>query len=613
MNLNTHILNKNIQALASGINEPLANKLLTFLQNQNFTRFSLDENFNIYDKINQVFMYESLEKELEYFYQHILASSPNYPFICLYGIANALLLKKMANEGGGHLRHIFVFESELELFVLALSSVDLSQELLQGKIYLIDTLEQKRSTQLLILFDQKDMFEWLSLYELFISNAYYNSFYKQEIKHINELILEHIQIIIRNSNLNSSLPLLSYKNFLSNAPTMLKSIPFQKLLSQRKGKFDTAIVVSAGPSLNKQLELLAKVQERAVIFCADGALNALLEAGIKPDYVTNLDYSDYALKFFKHPLPLKTINMFSIATYPKMLEKLENKCVILRATPTYERFGLNEFGYLDTGTQVSHFSYVLALELGFKSIIIIGQDLAFDETGNSHTKAFAYGQSFEMEEQIPKLKTLAYGGKGEVLTHHTWYDYKIKLEFLFSCNASKAKFYNATEGGARINFTEELSFKECCERFLSQEKPILATPKALPENKSKKLLLKFKEKLQKDQKACELFLNDSTNLHQALEHILNSNKDLTLEFLQNVKASIEKFVLSIDENDFCQGAILKDIFFQRGSLISKVLLLKIQDEKVFLLHLINAYKEWLELFIQALDERNKALQKAFFI
>ncbi|WP_265604696.1 6-hydroxymethylpterin diphosphokinase MptE-like protein, partial [Campylobacter jejuni] len=44
---------------------------------------------------------------------------------------------------------------------------------------------------------------------------------------------------------------------------------------------------------------------------------------------------------------------------------------------------LNDFGYIDTGTHVSHFSYTLALALGFKNIIMIGQDLAFDEEGNS--------------------------------------------------------------------------------------------------------------------------------------------------------------------------------------------------------------------------------------
>ncbi|HEF6712790.1 TPA: motility associated factor glycosyltransferase family protein, partial [Campylobacter jejuni] len=100
----------------------------------------------------------------------------------------------------------------------------------------------------------------------------------------------------------------------------------------------------------------------------------------------------------------------------------------------YQRFNLNDFGYIDTGTHVSHFSYTLALALGFKNIIMIGQDLAFDEEGNSHSKGFSYGEQFSEETIVPTLQVQAYGGKGEVLTHITWNDYRIKLEYLFACN-----------------------------------------------------------------------------------------------------------------------------------------------------------------------------------
>ncbi|EAL1954035.1 motility accessory factor domain protein, partial [Campylobacter coli] len=44
------ILEKNIQALLSGVNEPLGNKLLNFIQNKTCSRFNIDENLNIYDK-----------------------------------------------------------------------------------------------------------------------------------------------------------------------------------------------------------------------------------------------------------------------------------------------------------------------------------------------------------------------------------------------------------------------------------------------------------------------------------------------------------------------------------------------------------------------------------
>ncbi|WP_240683554.1 motility associated factor glycosyltransferase family protein, partial [Campylobacter jejuni] len=262
--------------------------------------------------------------------------------------------------------------------------------------------------------------------------------------------------------------------------------------------FENAIVVSAGPSLTKQLPLLKAYQDKAVIFCADGALSMLEKEGIIPDYVLNIDFEDLPLRFFQNKENKTSLNMLSCATHPSLVCCLDNKSVVLREDPLYQRFNLNDFGYIDTGTHVSHFSYTLALALGFKNIIMIGQDLAFDEEGNSHSKGFALGERIDHTLNLPVLQVPAYAGKGEVLTHITWNDYRIKLEYLFACNDQKAKFYNATEGGARISFTEELSFKECCEKFLIKEKPKFELPKSLTKNRSDKLLAKFKEKIQKD-------------------------------------------------------------------------------------------------------------------
>ncbi|EDO6630501.1 motility associated factor glycosyltransferase family protein, partial [Campylobacter coli] len=409
------ILEKNIQALLSGVNEPLGNKLLNFIQNKTCSRFNIDENLNIYDKTHNVFMYENLEEEINFFYQSILEKTPRYPFICIYGIGNALLIKNLAK----HYKHLFVFESEIELFILALSTIDLSEELKVCKIVLFDCVAKDLEIQIAMIFDQQSILEHLSLYEILINASYYLRFYEKQILFLNEMCLKTIGVAVRNANISCSLPLLTYGQFLQNIPSMLESIPFQRILNERKNKFENAIVVSAGPSLAKQLSLLKTYQDKAVIFCADGALSMLEKEGIIPDYVTNLDCRDLAMKFFQNKENKTSLNVLSCATHPSLVHFLDNKSVVLRDDPLYQRFNLNDFGYIDTGTHVSHFSYTLALALGFKNIIMIGQDLAFDEEGNSHSKGFSYGEQFSGEKTVPTLKAQAYAGKGEVLTHIT--------------------------------------------------------------------------------------------------------------------------------------------------------------------------------------------------
>ncbi|ECC0589021.1 motility associated factor glycosyltransferase family protein [Campylobacter coli] len=601
------ILEKNIQALLSGVNEPLGNKLLNFIQNKTCSRFNIDENLNIYDKTHNVFMYENLEEEINFFYQSILEKTHRYPFACIYGIGNALLIKNLAK----HYKHLFVFESEIELFILALSTIDLSEELCSGKIYLVDIEEERVDIQLLILFDMKDMFEYLSLYEMFVNNSFYKQFCEKTWCETDEFCKKNIEIVIRDSGLNSNLSFQSYFHFLQNIPSMLESIPFQRILSQRKNKFDNAIVVSAGPSLAKQLPLLKACQDKAVIFCADGALSMLEKEGIVPDYVTNLDFTDLAMKFFQNKENKTSLNILSCATHPSLVHFLDNKSVVLRDDPLYQRFNLNDFGYIDTGTHVSHFSYTLALALGFKNIIMIGQDLAFDEEGNSHSKGFDFGEKFSGEENIDKLKVTAYAGKGEVLTHITWNDYRIKLEYLFACNEQKAKFYNATEGGARINFTEELSFKECCEKLLTKEKPQFELPKSLTKNRSDKLLVKFKEKIQKDQDNAKRFLDDALALKQILENILSKDFILPLEFLEKVYQNIENFNHSLGEDEFIQDGILKAVMYERGLKISLVYKENIVDNASFITAYIKAYHEWLLYFMEKLEQRINIIIDSF--
>ncbi|MCW1496111.1 motility associated factor glycosyltransferase family protein [Campylobacter jejuni] len=601
------ILEKNIQALLSGVNEPLGNKLLNFIQNKTCSRFNIDENLNIYDKTHNVFMYENLEEEINFFYQSILEKTHRYPFICIYGIGNALLIKNLSK----HYKHLFVFESEIELFILALSTIDLSEELCSGKIYLVDIEEERVDIQLLILFDMKDMFEYLSLYEMFVNNVYYKKFYEDIWHKADELCEKNIKVVIRNLGSNSDLSFECYSHLLQNIPSMLESIPFQRILSERKNKFENAIVVSAGPSLAKQLPLLKACQDKAVIFCADGALSMLEKEGIVPDYVTNLDFTDLAMKFFQNKENKTSLNILSCATYPNLVHFLDNKSVILRDDPLCQRFNLNDFGYIDTGTHVSHFSYTLALALGFKNIIMIGQDLAFDKEGNSHSKGFDFGEKFSGEENIDKLKVPAYAGKGEVLTHITWNDYRIKLEYLFACNDQKAKFYNATEGGARINFTEELSFKECCEKFLTKEKPKFELPKSLTKNRSDKLLVKFKEKIQKDQENAKRFLDDALALKQILENILSKDFILPLEFLEKVYQNIENFNHSLDEDEFIQDGILKAVMYERGLKISLVYKENIVDNASFITAYIKAYHEWLLYFMEKLEQRINIIIDSF--
>ncbi|EAL0905150.1 motility associated factor glycosyltransferase family protein [Campylobacter jejuni] len=592
------ILEKNIQALLSGVNEPLGNKLLNFIQNKTCSRFSIDENLNIYDKTHNVFMYENLEEEINFFYQSILEKTPRYPFICIYGIGNALLIKNLAK----HYKHLFVFESEIELFILALSTLDLSEELCSGKIYLVDIQEKKINLQLRILFDQNDVFLWLNLYEMFINNNFYKKYYYEEILNADKIIHENINLVIRNLDPDSKISLSCYENFYKNIPLMLKNIPFKRIIDKRKGLFESCIVVCAGPSLQKQIPLLKKYQENFVIFCVDGAYPLLVKHNITPDYVLNLDFEEYPLEFFKEVNPEnKTLFILAASTHPSVVDYLYKKqiplSIVLSDNLPYQNLHINDFGYLEFGTHVGHACYTLAIALKFKNIIIIGQDLSFDKQGNSHFDSFDLGSDIDTILDIPTLKTIAYGGLGEVLTHLAWDDYRKKLEDLFARN-SQVNFLNATEGGARIEFTKEINFELCCKKFKNLNNKLNKyPPKTLTANRSVKILNKILETFKEEKQNALFCLEHAMRLNDVLKMILASDRKLPLDFLKNTYESVSNFESFLEINSLLNDGVLKGVIFHKGKLLSEVVISKIEDEKEYLLMYLKSYKQWLEIFI----------------
>ncbi|EAJ9013290.1 motility associated factor glycosyltransferase family protein [Campylobacter jejuni] len=591
-------MRKNIQALLSGVNEPLGNKLLNFIQNKTCSRFNIDENLNIFDKTHNVFMYENLEEELNFFYQSILEKTPRYPFICIYGIGNALLIKNLAK----HYKHLFVFESEIELFILALSTIDLSEELCSGKIYLVDIQEKKINLQLRILFDQNDVFLWLNLYEMFINNNFYKKCYYEEILNADKIIHENINLVIRNLDPDSKISLSCYENFYKNIPLMLKNIPFKRIIDERKGLFESCIVVCAGPSLQKQIPLLKKYQENFVIFCVDGAYPLLVKHNITPDYVLNLDFEEYPLEFFKEVNPEnKTLFILAASTHPSVVDYLYKKqiplSIVLSDNLPYQNLHINDFGYLEFGTHVGHACYTLAIALKFKNIIIIGQDLSFDKQGNSHFDSFDLGSDIDTTLNIPTLKTVAYGGLGEVLTHLAWDDYRKKLEDLFARN-SQVNFLNATEGGARIEFTKEINFELCCKKFKNLNSKLnKSLPKTLTDNRSIKIFNKILETFKEEKQNALFCLEHAMRLNDVLKMILASDRKLPLDFLKNIYESVNKFESFLEINSLLNDGVLKGVIFYKGKLLSEVITSKIEDEKEYLLMYLKSYKQWLEIFI----------------
>ncbi|EEP3612719.1 motility associated factor glycosyltransferase family protein, partial [Campylobacter coli] len=340
--------------------------------------------------------------------------------------------------------------------------------------------------------------------------------------------------------------------FVYNLPQMITHPSYKELLSKRKGISDTAIIVSTGPSLTKQLPLLKKYASKATIFCADSSYPILAKHGIKPDYVCMLERTEITAEFFNHDFgefDKDIVFVCAGVVHPKTIEYLKNKTFIITqkvlAFPYY--INLKNFCYAAVGFSVAHTLSYLATYLSHKNIIFIGQDLAYAENGNSHPDDYQNSANYE-SQMYEHILTIAYGGNGKVETHSIWLLFKNWFENEMIPNTRKMGIttYNCTEGGARIEGTIEKPFLWACENLLDKDlnKPFEKL-EPLSLNKQNEFLLKAYYKVCQSIEHCRDFSKILSNDFEKIQSVylsLNEKEEylnLAIEKIDEFKNKLE--------------------------------------------------------------------------
>ncbi|EHC1459173.1 motility associated factor glycosyltransferase family protein, partial [Campylobacter coli] len=386
----------------------------------------------------------------------------------------------------------------------------------------------------------KPFFQFSRIYFLELMSHYYERFH-EDILGLNKKLAENFKNSIVSHGNDPLDALQGIEQFVYNLPQMITHPSYKELLSKRKGISDTAIIVSTGPSLTKQLPLLKKYASKATIFCADSAYPILAKHGIKPDYVCMLERSDFTAEFFNHDFGEFDKDICFIiksVVHPNAIHYLNKKTDNFTLVSTYASFinylKLDHFGYFNMGFSVAHMACYLSLHLKHKNIIFIGQDLAYAKNGNSHPDDYQNSATYESQAHEPIL-TKAYGGKEEVKTHHIWLMFKQNLEQ----DVEKiqkyldTKVYNCTEGGARIEGTIEKPFLWACENLLDKDlnKPFEKL-EPLSLNKQNEFLLKAYYKVYQSIKHCrdfsKILSNDFENIQSVYLSLNEKEEDINL-------------------------------------------------------------------------------------
>ncbi|EFN2924973.1 motility associated factor glycosyltransferase family protein, partial [Campylobacter coli] len=498
---------------------------------------------NIIKKRNLKKMYQDpikeLEKNLEYF-----KDFARYPVLFFYGFGNGILYKILLQNQA--LKRIIIFEKELELIFLALNFIDFSKDLSLGRLIILhhDDINLPKMDKVFRLIG--DLF--YRSYNLHIANDFYEH-YKEDILKLNKLNMQ----TIKNHNLmhgnDPKDALQGIEQFVYNLPQMITHPSYKELLSKRKGISDTAIIVSTGPSLTKQLPLLKKYASKATIFCADSAYPILAKHNIKPDYVCMLERDEIVAECFNNDFgefDKDIIFLVASLVHKKTISYLEKNqrkyILIIKGQPFARCLGLDDYGYINGGMSVSHMAYELAENLGHKNIILIGQDLAYAKDGQTHSQGFIHANlhNGDYERDLDKFSTTAYGGNGKVQSSEIWTLFRQIFENFIAF--SKSKTYNCTQGGARIESAIEKPFKELCEDLLKNKKDKkFKKLQVLNTKEQVKLGLKIYQKIKKNMNLSLNFKKECKKVQKQIHNLTHGKNKLSLEQInQNIDKIKEK-------------------------------------------------------------------------
>lgn len=343
----------------------------------------------------------------------------------------------------GNKYHIYIIECNMDIYRLAKENINLSR-----------ILNNKNTTLFLLGGNHSDNNELNKTFEIenikivyhkpslnIIPEEFINLKYLfEEYEMSKSGIIEYSDILYDNFKENIN-------NFDDNVDTLFN-----------KYKDTPLYLIAAGPSLDKNINVLSKVKDNGIILSVGRAVRSLLAAGITPNYIIITDPSD-----FLYDMQLKDLNI----DVPIIVLSTCDKNVILKYNgfkyialqkgyaPAEEYAKDNKNKLVRTGGSVATTGLDIAIKMGCNPIVFVGQDLAFTDnqthSKDTFSKEVVETFSFRNIEDI-------YGNI--VQTHRSLYSYRRWIQNRIA-EEKDIEFIDATEGGARIEGTKVVSLKEC--------------------------------------------------------------------------------------------------------------------------------------------------------
>lgn len=257
-----------------------------------------------------------------------------------------------------------------------------------------------------------------------------------------------------------------YENLLYALSVLSDNSTVGQLFERITTRNIPVIIVAAGPSLNLNCKELANAKGKSLIIAVTHAMKTMDENHITPDIIAATDsFLDSHVSYEEHcGRPL----LCSAFTARECQEYFEGNIIfhsfgLFEGLEFVERINADKEFVVDTGS-VAPDVFTLFLNAGFKTFILVGQDLAYDNEGYSHTGNEIEGGSV-VAENTQSVEGI---NGGTVFTRPDWVRFR---EWYEKCikEHDDIRVIDATEGGALIRGSETMPLKDAISSICIKE------------------------------------------------------------------------------------------------------------------------------------------------
>ncbi|GHF80311.1 6-hydroxymethylpterin diphosphokinase MptE-like protein [Thalassotalea marina] len=159
-------------------------------------------------------------------------------------------------------------------------------------------------------------------------------------------------------------------------------------------KDKTCIILAGGPSLDHNLDWVIQNRANLVVFAVSRVSKKLLSLNLTPDFVFAVDPQKENFVNSREMLlfPKTTVLIYANTTYAPIVAQWPHiKMYLGNKVPWNSKF--NKDNIDNTPPTVANTALSIAIEMGFKQILLAGVDLCFSKKGNTHASGSAEAQS----------------------------------------------------------------------------------------------------------------------------------------------------------------------------------------------------------------------------